>query len=212
MMAAGWMLEWGSDHRARQIDRPLVIGRGREADVVLTDPFVSRRHCIVAVEDGRPYVDSRGSLNHVSVGGRAVDVAVLASGDSFVVGVTPFRVWSLQGVDDAPTEPLSEAPGATRGARLVLRCLSRELVDHQGTLIARFSPSECLAFEEVARRYPEVATFGQLGAAVWGGIGFDQFQLQRLMGRVRDRLGHSASLLQNIRGAGYRVSEPIIMA
>jgi DNA-directed RNA polymerase subunit RPC12/RpoP len=63
------------------------IGRCETADVCLDDPSVSRRHAILAIDDGRPprVLDDR-SLNGILVNGRRVDYAELRPGDELTIG------------------------------------------------------------------------------------------------------------------------------
>jgi DNA-directed RNA polymerase subunit RPC12/RpoP len=71
------------------------IGRCETADVCLDDPSVSRRHAILATDDGRPprILDDR-SLNGVLVNGRKVDYAELEPGDEIAIG--RYRLYLLQ--------------------------------------------------------------------------------------------------------------------
>lgn len=198
-----WWVEWR--HESAQERVPLAgtvtIGRAAGCDVVLDDPYVSRLHCTVSLVDGRPFVDARGALNPVVAGGREVTTATLGHGEAFTVGRTTFRLWHSPeaGEETLRLEPVNAAPA------LILRSSTRELVDYEGTLVAQFSASEYLAFAELARRFPDAANHRQLGLAVWGGDGFDQYQLHRLLQRIRHRLGDAGSLLENVRGAGYRL-------
>lgn len=208
MTSPQWSIEWQSafGRERRPLDRRLLVGRAAECDIVLSDPFVSRRHCTIGVEDGQAYVDARAALNRVFIDGREVEVAVLGAGQSFRVGATDFRVWGPVG-NDVPTERLEY--DALDLPLLVLRISTRELVDHEGTLIARFSPAECLAFVELARHFPDAASHAALGRAIWAGDGFDLYQLHRLLQRVRTRLGDAGALVESVRGAGYRVRMPV---
>lgn len=64
-----------------------VVGRGREADVQLDDPNISRRHAEFRFEGGQWTVNDLGSTNGTQVDGRAVDGSVpLRSGDRVAVG------------------------------------------------------------------------------------------------------------------------------
>ncbi len=70
----------------------LVIGRGAEADVQLTDTGVSRRHAEVRrVGDGAE-VHDLGSTNGTWVNGQRVQTAGLRDGDRVLVGTTEMTV------------------------------------------------------------------------------------------------------------------------
>lgn len=63
------------------------IGRCKTATVCLDDPSVSRRHAILATDDGRsPRILDDRSLNGVLVNGRKVDYAEVEPGDELTVG------------------------------------------------------------------------------------------------------------------------------
>lgn len=71
------------------------IGRCERAEICLDDPSVSRRHAIVAANEGRPprILDDR-SLNGVLVNGRKIDWTELSDGDELTIG--RYRLFLLQ--------------------------------------------------------------------------------------------------------------------
>ena len=66
----------------------VVLGRSREADIVLQDPNVSRRHAELRRDDGGWQVVDLGSTNGIKVNGRRVDNQPLRPGDQITIGVT----------------------------------------------------------------------------------------------------------------------------
>jgi hypothetical protein len=66
----------------------VVLGRSREADIVLQDPNVSRRHAELRRDDGGWQVVDLGSTNGIKVNGRRVDHHSLRPGDQITIGVT----------------------------------------------------------------------------------------------------------------------------
>ncbi|MCW2758185.1 MAG: fhaA [Nocardioidaceae bacterium] len=80
----------------------LVIGRGNEADLRITDPGVSRRHAEIRVDaygdPPRISVHDLGSTNGISVNGKKVESAVLADGAQIHIGTTTMTV-NLLGAD-----------------------------------------------------------------------------------------------------------------
>jgi pSer/pThr/pTyr-binding forkhead associated (FHA) protein len=66
----------------------VVVGRSREADLVLEDPNVSRRHAELRREDGGWQIVDLGSTNGIKVNGRRVSEAALRPGDQVTIGVT----------------------------------------------------------------------------------------------------------------------------
>jgi len=76
----------------QEIDRyeltgPVVVGRGRDCDVVIRDSKVSRHHCrIEPTGDGGWRVQDLGSRNGIVIGGQAVTEATLVDGDRLWLG------------------------------------------------------------------------------------------------------------------------------
>jgi hypothetical protein len=66
----------------------VVIGRSREADIVLQDPNVSRRHAELRRGDEGWQIVDLGSTNGIKVNGRRVDNQPLRPGDEITIGVT----------------------------------------------------------------------------------------------------------------------------
>ena len=69
----------------------VVVGTADSADLVLTDPTVSRFHCELVLEHGRPVVRDLGSKNGTLVDGIAVLAAPLADGAALTLGKTTLR-------------------------------------------------------------------------------------------------------------------------
>jgi hypothetical protein len=66
----------------------VVVGRSREADVVVSDPNVSRRHIELRRGDRGWAAVDLGSTNGMKVNGRRVSHAELEPGDRITIGVT----------------------------------------------------------------------------------------------------------------------------
>jgi len=62
------------------------IGRHPEADILLDDVTVSRRHALIVLVDGRALLTDQGSLNGTYVAGERVDSRMLEHGDEVQVG------------------------------------------------------------------------------------------------------------------------------
>src|SRR3954454_16818956 len=71
------------------------IGRCERAEICLDDPSVSRRHALIATDEGRPprILDDR-SLNGILVNGRKVEWTELKDGDELTLG--RYRLFLLQ--------------------------------------------------------------------------------------------------------------------
>ena len=79
-------LELPSGERVSIRERPVVIGRGHEADVRIADASVSRRHAEVRYDGARVLVEDLGSTNGTSVNGERIARATLVPGDRVTLG------------------------------------------------------------------------------------------------------------------------------
>jgi hypothetical protein len=120
--ATGLWLEWErAGLRLRlPLNRPLVIGRDPSSNVCLADPTVSRRHAVVSLVAGQPFVDATSSTNGITLDrGRASQVA-LSLGQVFQIGDATFRVVSAPAPPTAlvvqPFGPSQAAPRRVPGA------------------------------------------------------------------------------------------------
>jgi pSer/pThr/pTyr-binding forkhead associated (FHA) protein len=79
-------LEW-------ELDRPsTVIGRGRNADLVLNEATISRAHALFGYDVGRAFVQDLGSTNGTLVNGAREHRRVLLHGDELRMGKLVLRV------------------------------------------------------------------------------------------------------------------------
>jgi hypothetical protein len=78
----------GNDRRNVLSGSRVVLGRSREADIVIQDPNVSRRHAELRRDEGGWQVVDLGSTNGIKVNGRRVDHQPLSPGDQITIGVT----------------------------------------------------------------------------------------------------------------------------
>jgi len=80
-------LEW-------ELDRPsTVIGRGRNADLVLNEATISRAHALFGYEGVEAFVQDLGSTNGTLVNGEREHRKVLANGDELRMGKLVLKVW-----------------------------------------------------------------------------------------------------------------------
>ncbi|MHA7134470.1 FhaA domain-containing protein [Oerskovia turbata] len=71
-----------------------VIGRGSEADIVVDDPGVSRRHLEIRVTPDGVIATDLGSTNGLFVEGHQVPAATLLDGNSLTIGRTRIMFWT----------------------------------------------------------------------------------------------------------------------
>lgn len=88
---------------------PAILGRGRQATLVLPHPLISRNHCEIAERDGQLVVKDLGSLNGTLVNHRRVEQAILPPGGLLTLGPLSFRaVYSNGAADGVASSPFSE--------------------------------------------------------------------------------------------------------
>lgn len=81
-----------------------VIGRGAEADIVVDDPGVSRRHLEIRVTPDGVVATDMGSTNGLYVEGHQVPAATLLDGNSLTIGRTRIMFWTGVADDSADGE------------------------------------------------------------------------------------------------------------
>jgi predicted component of type VI protein secretion system len=98
----------------RILDRPIVIGRAADADLVLDDTQVSRHHARLSpATDGSVVVEDLGSANGTFINNsQVVGRARLDPGDELLIGVTVFELHTATGLSAVRTVPpaLAAAP------------------------------------------------------------------------------------------------------
>jgi hypothetical protein len=200
-----WWVEWrsaGEQHRILLGGR-LRVGRSAAMDVVIDDPYVSREHCVLELEGGGVRIDASRSLNRIWVQDGDFDRVFLTEPGSFRIGETTIGLRPVSPNEDTTLHLTQRRPALT------LRHSTRELLDPDGTVIAQLSVSEETALYEMAIKYPDAVDHDTLGRAIWGKDGFDRYLIHRVVQRLRDRMGDSGDLIENVRGAGYRLRAPL---
>ncbi|HEY5516257.1 MAG TPA: DUF3662 and FHA domain-containing protein [Pengzhenrongella sp.] len=76
-----------------------VIGRGSEADIIVDDPGVSRRHLEIRVTPAGVIASDLGSTNGLFVEGHQVPAATLLDGNTLTIGRTRIMFWTGQNTE-----------------------------------------------------------------------------------------------------------------
>lgn len=95
----------GGNAKAKEITLrlPAVVGRGRDATVMLPHPLVSRQHCEIFEANGYLMVRDIGSLNGTFINNERVTEAVLPPGGLLTLGSVTFQaVYEVGGTPAAP--------------------------------------------------------------------------------------------------------------
>lgn len=77
-----------------------VIGRGSDADIIVDDPGVSRRHLEIRVTPAGVIATDLGSTNGIYVEGHQVPAATLLDGNTLTIGRTRILFWTGGEPDD----------------------------------------------------------------------------------------------------------------
>ena len=99
---------------------PAIFGRNEEAEVKLTDPWISHQHCKLLEQDGQLIVHDLESKNGVFLHGARVLEAEVHSGDCLTLGRTEITVRFREpaGSSDATVGPASDATPLPRPPRV----------------------------------------------------------------------------------------------
>ena len=89
-------------------DRPIVIGRAPDCDIVVQDGTVSRRQCQLRQRDASLLLEDLGGQNPVLVNGRPVVESRLNAGDLIAVGSALFQVGTFETKSPTPAVEISE--------------------------------------------------------------------------------------------------------
>jgi pSer/pThr/pTyr-binding forkhead associated (FHA) protein len=71
---------------------PVTVGRGREAEIRLSDWWVSRAHCLIEEVEGSLIVRDLGSKHGTLVNRHSIVESQLSPDDELMIGLTSLRV------------------------------------------------------------------------------------------------------------------------
>jgi len=102
-------------------DVPLLLGRGDDCDIRLTDSIVSRQHCRLVCQDGLVHFEDLDSRNPALLNGQPASDTVLQTGDELAVGPNLFMLTTVEsGPDQEETADKKVTDSVTTQALLVL--------------------------------------------------------------------------------------------
>ena len=107
----------------------LVIGRGRDSATHLTDPRVSRVHCVLEVSRGRFRLTDNASASGTRVNGIAVTTCDVSPGDTIRVGETTL-ILCFAGVHDRGTITDGSPARPVATPQAVVNDLGGQLISH----------------------------------------------------------------------------------
>ncbi|MBE5040328.1 FHA domain-containing protein [Ructibacterium gallinarum] len=83
----------GTDVKESQIADTLILGRGADCGLVLSDPQISSRHCRLTRENGILFIEDLNSTNGTIINGMTITGKTrLKNGDLLLLGGTEYRI------------------------------------------------------------------------------------------------------------------------
>lgn len=190
------------------LDKPLLIGRGSDCNIVIPDRQVSRYHARVRMRGEHVELEDLGSKNGTFHNGDVVETPIiLQDGDTVQIALAQEFVFL---VSDA-TMPINRE--MMRPHRLVMDERSRMVWVNRVQLDPPLSANQFNLLWTLYQRDGEVVSRADLVRAVWGGdaYGISEQALDALVRRIRDRLAEADPLhsyLVTVRGHGLRLDNP----
>ncbi len=93
-------------HKGQKIpleeEREIIVGRGREADILLNEKMISRKHASITVSDGAVHLRDLGSSNGIFLNGNRVYDEMLGIGDRILVGASIMELIELDKEEPIP--------------------------------------------------------------------------------------------------------------
>lgn len=147
-----------------------ILGRSRDADVLVVDPAVSREHSAIVTEGQRYILEDLGSANGTLVNGEPVTRVALTEGDVIQLGDTAivftFEELSVDAEHELTVDeelpPLSETMLGSRDLLIHLPG-TRDMVEAFGEWAGELLAGSCLDAEE--QHYFRMAVHEALGNA-----------------------------------------------
>lgn len=86
----------------------IVIGRNVDCDLVLNDPLVSRKHCVLKKTENHIFLEDRESKNGTFLNGKLVSSSRVEIGDEIGVGIFKIEIKELEDIPDERTRELKK--------------------------------------------------------------------------------------------------------
>lgn len=103
----------------------LIVGRGSASDTQVNDPAISRRHCLVEVQDQEVWLVDLDSSSGTFWHGNRISRKKLAHGDVFQIGDTHIRLDGLHELDASTIHPQASGPPVVDLRALIGKALGK---------------------------------------------------------------------------------------
>jgi len=189
----------------------LLIGRGKECDVVLADRKVSRRHARLIRSGADTQVEDLGSKNGTCVNGHPVEGRqALRDGDVVQIALA---VQATYVASDA-TAPLTYDEQPLRGGRLRIDPKAHRVWVDENEIDPPLSVHQYRLLELLYLRGGGIVTRDEVVENVWPGVssdGVSEQAIDALVRRLRERIAEAApgqEFILTVRGHGFRLHNP----
>src|SRR5688572_30806200 len=81
-------------------DKPIIVGRSSDLDMVLVEDMVSRKHARITMQQDQIWIEDLGSTNGTFVNGEKIKRARLKEGDRVLIGTSILKVIAGDGPRD----------------------------------------------------------------------------------------------------------------
>lgn len=196
------------------ISDELIIGRGSECQVVISDRQVSRFHAQLTHHQNHSVeITDLGSKNGTFVNGKKVTgTLAVKEGDQIKIAL----VQEFLFISSDATIPLTESDQAQSGkaGRLLIDKRARRVWVHEHEIIPPLSVQQFRLLQCLYDQQEEVVSREKIVMAVWGleeGEGVTEQALDALVRRLRERIAElddKHTYLVTVRGFGFRLDNP----
>lgn len=189
----------------------LLIGRGKECDVILADRKVSRRHARISRNGADTLVEDLGSKNGTCVNGNPVEGRrALRDGDILQIALA---VQATYVASDA-TAPLTLEEQPFRSGAVRIDPKAHRIWVRDREVDPPLSVHQYRLLELLYLRGGGIVTREEVVETVWPGVdsdGVSEQAIDALVRRLRERIGEVApdqEFILTVRGHGFRLPNP----
>lgn len=186
----------------------VIIGRGRECQITLSDRSISREHARVWRKDEAYWIEDLGSKNGTHVNGIVlVQSKQLDDGDEIQLALST----KLKFIGSEATVPLSMTVPSMQSNNLMIDVNTHNISVNGVRLSPSLSLHQYRLLELLFLRQGGICTRDEVVKAVWPEVderGVSEQAVDALVRRLRDRLAEvdpDGQYIATVRGHGFRI-------